>query len=119
MTTTPSFKIVIPADGSDVLENIEHLISENERKVIRRIMTRDSVGSSSVLLEIIVEIINSKAACAAIAAVIIAWIKQKHGRKLTTQKSGETRTYENLTESELKRILQNEQVDRVSLEDRE
>ncbi|MBE5221599.1 hypothetical protein IG608_08990 [Pectobacterium sp. A113-S21-F16] len=120
MTTTPSFKIVIPADGSDVLENIEHLISENERKVIRRIMTRDSVGSSSVLLDFIIEVVNSKPTCAAIAAVLIAWIRASHNRKLTIKrKNGEKRTYENLTESELQRILQNEQVDRISLEDLE
>ncbi|MEQ9937801.1 hypothetical protein ABRQ07_09275 [Pectobacterium polonicum] len=117
--TTPSFKIVIPADGSDLLKNIEHLIPENERKISRRIMTRDSVVGGSVLLEIIVTIINSEAACAAIAAVIIAWIKQRSSRRLITKKNGETRTYENLTESELKRILQNEAVERISLEELE
>lgn len=90
----------------DFEKSIESIIPAAHRTKARKMFVRDSLDGGSTLLGLVYEIINSKAACAAIAAVVIAWIKSRNGKKVIIKKDGVRIEASNLTQQELESILE-------------
>ena len=80
------------------------LLKENGVPFTRRMFTQDSVGGGVQFLY--AEIAEQSPALLALAAVIIAYIKAHHGRKITVKKGQHSVKIEGLTERELAKILE-------------
>lgn len=102
------FKLDLSKDASKELETlIENAVTrESVKKKAHKAYVMDSHDGGSTFLGLVYEIINSKEACAAIAAVVIAWIKSKNGKKVVIKKNGVEIEASNLTHKELQAILE-------------
>lgn len=91
---------------ADLEKEVEAVIPQDQRTKASRMFVMDSYDGGSVLLGIIFEIINSKAACAAIAGVLIAWIQTRNGKKIIIKKDGVKIEASNLTQKQLEDMLE-------------
>ena len=111
----PDIKIYLSKENEADFINI---LRERQIKFTSTSQTFDEVGATIVLL--FITIINSKPACVALAAVIVAYLKIRHGAKITiTDKNRRIIKGEGLSESELVKVLEHAEKLQISDERKE
>ncbi|MBW5869196.1 hypothetical protein H0I69_15485 [Yersinia enterocolitica] len=98
-----------PSISRELLDNIKLVIPETEMRVSRKIRTCDAVGAGSTLLSLTIEIVNSKAFCAAVAVVLCKWISSRSNKKVKIKKGDRIEEYSNLNAKELAEIIERNQ----------
>ncbi|HIG3339245.1 hypothetical protein M2X80_22635 [Klebsiella pneumoniae] len=88
---------------------IEQVIQEHDRSrsVVARVGdSAPMVGSTtSVIIGYVFEFIQNKDVCYSVAAVVAAWIRAKHSKKITIHKGDYKIEAENLTEEQLFKLF--------------
>ena len=114
--TKSVFKIRLSKSvGQELTPYINEVIAESDRKISVRARVGDSAvtasSASSVVLGYIFEFVQNKDVCYCIAAVVAAWIRAKHSKKITIKKDGYSIEAKNLNEKELFKIFSETKAD--------
>lgn len=119
-TVTPDDLVVIslPPDlYKDIVDGITREIPGDEIKVKHIGIAFDSSSALGGLYEVIVEVVNSKAACAAIAAVLCQWIRVRNGKKVRIRSRGETIELSGLNSNEVSAFIEKHSGERTTVEE--
>lgn len=93
--------------GNDMKPFIEKIIPQDDRKMRIKAMVFDSASSGgNNVVGYIFEFIQNKDVCYTFAAIVIAWIRSKHGKSVIIRKGDTTIEAKGLTEKQLAEILQ-------------
>ncbi|EAA4374022.1 hypothetical protein GSI16_004247 [Salmonella enterica] len=108
--TKSVFKVRISKSvGEELIPYIEEIIPAEARKMGVRARVGDSAPSASspasVILGYIFEFIQNKDVCYSVAAVVAAWIRAKHSKKIIIKKGGYKIEASNLTDEELFKLF--------------
>ncbi|PXB01120.1 effector-associated constant component EACC1 [Pectobacterium carotovorum] len=105
----PKFDIFIklPRDISDqLLPIITANTSAEEIKISRRVFTRDSLSTGSVVLDVTVAVVSSSSACLAITNIITTWIKARNSKSIKLKHGSIEIEATGLTQEEVSAIIQ-------------
>lgn len=91
--------------GEEMKPFIEEIIAQENRTLRMRARTGDSVKAVTAVIGYVFEFIQNKEVCYTVAAVVIAWIRSKHGKRISIKKDGYEIDARNLTEQELFKLL--------------
>ena|SRR5688572_21097912 len=119
-TVTPSDLVVIalPPDlYKDIVDGISKEIHSDDLKVKHIGIAYDSSTALGGLYEVIVEVVKSKAACAAIAAVLCQWIRSRNGKKVRIRSRGKTIELTGLNSNEVSKFIEEHSGERSAIEE--
>lgn len=95
--------------GEELIPYIEQVIAAENRKMGVRARVGDAAPSASspasVILGYIFEFIQNKDVCYSVAAVVAAWIRAKHSKKIIIKKGDYEIEASNLTEQQLFKLF--------------
>lgn len=95
-----------PIVSNETIAQIEQSFPKEEGKIYRNVFTCDDANVGSTLLSIYVEIINSPAACEAIASILISWLKIRNSKNIKIKNGDQVVEYSNLNAKELATIIE-------------
>lgn len=94
------------AAGKEIKGYVEQCIAECDVDISTSIRTIDSASSTATsVATYIFEFIQNKDVCYSFAAIVAAWIRAKHSKRITIKKDGYSIDAKNLTEKELFEIF--------------
>ncbi|OSX83713.1 hypothetical protein B9L20_16660 [Serratia marcescens] len=91
--------------GEEMKPFIEEIIAQENRTLRIRARTGDSVKAVTTVIGYVFEFIQNKEVCWTVGAIVIAWIRSKHGKRISIKKDGYELDARNLTEQELFKLL--------------
>lgn len=98
--------IKLPRDISDqLLPLITTNVSEGDIKISRRVFTRDSISTGSVVLDVTVAVVSSSSACLAITNIITTWIKTRSSKSIKLKHGSIEIEATGLTKEEVSEII--------------
>jgi len=119
-TVTPSDLVVIslpPGLYEDIVDGISREIPGDDLNVKHIGIAYDSATALGGLYEVVVEVVNSKAACAAIAAVLCQWIRSRNGKKVRIRTRGKTIEITGLNSKDISQFLDDSSGSRATIEE--
>ena len=94
--------------GKELKPYIEQVINDSDRTMSVHAKVGDSIYAGSAASNVfgyVFEFIQNKDVCYTVAAIVIAWIRSKNGKKISITKDGYSIKAENLNEKQLFKIL--------------
>lgn len=117
-TPSDSLVIVLPPDlYKEILAGISREIPSEDLKVKHIGIAYDSGSALGGLYEVIVEVVNSKGACTAIAAVLCQWIRSRNNKKVRVRHRGKTVEISGLNSEEVKKFIEDNAGERNVVEE--